>query len=237
MTERIKVRNQAEFDICVKAGNIAIVIGCRVVARENSSVLAWGNSSVVAWENSSVEAWGNSSVEAWENSSVVARGNVFVRLFSALKIKASASVVVMMHGKAKTITGGQRVTAKVPTTAFQWCAHYGVVVKKGVVVLFKGVADDFSTKRSKESNIYYKPGTKPSAKDWDGGIDECGGGLHFSPHPKMTIEFNSSAKRFVACPVRMKDIAVHKDAVYPQKVKAKCCCAPVYEVDKNGKRL
>src|SRR3990167_5166112 len=45
------------------------------MARENSSVEAWGNSSVEARENSSVEAWGNSSVEAWGNSSVVARGN------------------------------------------------------------------------------------------------------------------------------------------------------------------
>ena len=35
-------------------------------------VVARGNSSVVAWENSSVEAWGNSRVVAWENSSVEA---------------------------------------------------------------------------------------------------------------------------------------------------------------------
>jgi hypothetical protein len=127
MKKRIEVRSQAEFDACVKLGNIAIVIGCRVeargnssvVARENSSVVAWENSSVEAWENSSVEAWGNSSVVAWGNSSVVARGNssvvawgnVFVRLFSASKIKASAHVAIVMHGTAKEIEGGKQMQA------------------------------------------------------------------------------------------------------------------------------
>ena len=44
-----------------------------VVARENSSVEAWGNSSVVARENSSVVARGNSSVVAWGNSQITDR--------------------------------------------------------------------------------------------------------------------------------------------------------------------
>ena len=154
MKQRIEVRSQAEFNACVEAGNIAIVIGCSVeargnssveargnssvVARENSSVVAWENSSVVAGENSSVvarenssvvarenssvearenssvvaqgnssvEAWENSSVEARENSSVVARENVFVRLFAARKVKVSTSCVVMIHGQAKSLIGG-----------------------------------------------------------------------------------------------------------------------------------
>src|ERR1700752_726477 len=67
MRKRIEVRSQAEFDICVAAGNIAVAIGCYVEA--------WGNSSVEARENSSVEARGNSSVEAWGNSSLVPREN------------------------------------------------------------------------------------------------------------------------------------------------------------------
>jgi len=66
-----------------------------VVARENSSVEAWGNSSVVARENSSVEAWGNSSVVARENSSVVARGNssVEARENSSVEARENSSVV------------------------------------------------------------------------------------------------------------------------------------------------
>lgn len=65
MKERVEVRSQAEFDFCVKAGNTAIVIGCSIVARENSRV--------VARENSSIEAWGNSSIVARGSSVTIRR--------------------------------------------------------------------------------------------------------------------------------------------------------------------
>jgi len=141
--EHIEVRSQAEFDACVKAGNIAVVIGCSVVAmdnssvvaRDNSSVEARGNSSVVAMDNSSVVArynssvvaWDNSSVVAWDNSSVVAWGDVFIRLFSALRIKASAYVTIAMHGRAKEISGGRQLpVAPNPTTGAEWCEANGI---------------------------------------------------------------------------------------------------------------
>ena len=135
MKQRIEVRSQAEFDACVAVGNIAIVIGCRVVAWGNSSVVARGNSSVVARGNSSVVAWGNSSVVAWENSSVVARenssvvarGNVFVRLFSALSVKASAFVSVVKHGPAHMLAGGRVMdAAPEPKTGAEWCDFNGI---------------------------------------------------------------------------------------------------------------
>ena len=80
----------------------------------------------------------------------------------------------------------------------------------------------------------YTPGTVPAAPDWDGGKAECGGGLHFCSSPLHALAFFSDATRFMACPVRLKDIVVHKDAQYPTKVKAKGCCGPVYEVDRYG---
>jgi hypothetical protein len=46
MKKRTEVRSQAEFDACINLGNIAVVIGCSVVAWGNSSVVARGNSSV-----------------------------------------------------------------------------------------------------------------------------------------------------------------------------------------------
>ena len=101
MPEKIEVRSQAEFDACASDGNIAVVINCLVVAR--------GNSSVEAQENSSVEAWGNSSVVARENSLVVARENVFIRLFSALRLSASAGVVILKHNKSDVVTGGRQL--------------------------------------------------------------------------------------------------------------------------------
>jgi hypothetical protein len=76
---RIQIKASSEIQIVVKLAreNSSVVAwgNSSVVARENSSVEARGNSSVVARENSSVEARGNSSVVAWENSSVVAWGN------------------------------------------------------------------------------------------------------------------------------------------------------------------
>lgn len=170
---------------------------------------------------------------AWGNSSVVARENVFIRLFSALKITASLHVTILLHGTAKRITGGRKLKAHKPVTAKQWCAHYGVSVIKNIAILFKAVNDDFTSPHK----FSYAPGAIPVAPDWDGGTLECGGGLHFSPSPAMALEFHADAKRFVACPVKLADIAVHPDGNYPQKVKAKGCCGPVYEVDRKGKRI
>jgi hypothetical protein len=204
------------------------------VAWGNSSVVARENSSVEAWGNSSVEAWGNSSVVAWGNSSVVAWGNVFVRLFSALKIKASAHVAIMRHGPAKSLDGGRVLEANKPSTPADWCDHYGVAVENGVATLYKALDEDFSTDRARAKNISYAPGQTPAAPDWDGGVEECGGGLHASPHPKMALEFNSTAKRFAACPVKLEEISVHPDGYYPHKVKFSGCCAPCYEVDRNA---
>jgi len=78
------------------------------VARENSSVEAWenssvvarGNSSVEAWGNSSVEAWGNSSVVAWENSSVVAWGNSSVVAWGNSSVEARENSSVEAWGNS-----------------------------------------------------------------------------------------------------------------------------------------
>jgi hypothetical protein len=221
-----------------------------VEARENSSVEAWGNSSVEAWGNSSVEAWGNSSVEARGNSSVVARenssveargnssveawGNVFIRLFAALKITASVSVIISRQGNAKKIEGGTVLERQNPDTPEKWCQFYGVEINAGVVILYKALNEDFTSDWNK---FLYATGSIPIAPDWDGGAQECGGGLHFSPRPKFALSFKANAKRLVGCPVKLSDISVHPNGDYPQKVKARGCCGPVFEVDRNGNRI
>jgi hypothetical protein len=104
--KEITVTTQAKLDtlpakfnkhtrIIIKGGTPSDPIIVRM-ARENSSVEAWGNSSVVAQgnasveacEKSSVEAWGNSSVVAYENSSVVAKGNASVEAYDNASVKA-----------------------------------------------------------------------------------------------------------------------------------------------------
>jgi hypothetical protein len=103
-----------------------------------------------------------------------------------------------------------------------------------VAVLFKAVGDDFQSSRG---GVFYTPGTKPEAPDWDGGRAECGGGLHFSPCPKLAKSMNQDAKRFVACPIKVSEIKVHYPAQYPNKVKAPRVFGACYEVDIEGNRI
>ena len=195
------------------------------MARESSQphVVAWGSSQphVVALGSSQphVEAWGSSQphVEAWESS----------------QPKLGEFVSALIHGTLPQVDGG-RQTRVIINTPEQWCDYYSVTVADGIATLFKAVDDDYSTLRSREVGIFYRPGAVPVAPDWDGGILECGGGLHCSPRPGMALEFNPDAKRFVALPVALADIAVHPDGDYTHKVKVRGCCGPIYEVDRHG---
>jgi hypothetical protein len=221
-------------------------------------VVAWGSSQphVEAWGSSQphVEAWGSSQphvvaressqphVVARESSQphVVAWGFVMLSLtaiFAKIIAKCTATVSIHIHGDKAEVKGGKQTKIPLIKTAKQWCEYYGVEVKGGIVVLFKGVDDDYSTCHARENKISYKPGATPVAPDWDGGKRECGGGLHFCPHPLATLTFNETAKHFIACPIRLKDIVVHYPANYPTKIKAKGCAGPVYEVDRYGKKI
>jgi len=238
----------------VASGSASVVASgsARVEACGSASVVAFGSVSVVAFDSASVEAFGSVSVEAFGSVSVeafgsvrvVASGSVSVEAYDSARVEAcgSASVraseyvpvqVQKRWDRGVTVTGGVLIEIPVPTTAEEWCDFYGVQVEDGVATLFKAVRDDYSSSRGGD----YTPGVIPVAQDWDGGKQECGGGLHFSPRPWMACEFDPEATRFVACPVALVDIAVHADAVMPQKVKARGCCGPVYECDRDGNRL
>jgi len=195
----------------------------RVKAFDSSQprVVAYDSSQprVVAFDSSQPR------VEAFDSSQLSVRG--------AVTGTATPDVAVLIDGPA-TITGGQQTRVRCATVE-QWCAYYGRAIVDGVVVLFKAVGDDYHTLG--DYRFAYLPGTIPTAPDWDGGAAECGGGLHFSPRPRAALAFARQATRFIACPVRVTDIAVHPDGTYPEKVKAKGCCAPVYEVDEDGEPI
>ncbi|HEX7277902.1 MAG TPA: hypothetical protein VF244_11050 [Acidimicrobiales bacterium] len=62
------------------------------------------------------------------------------------------------------------------------------------------------------------------------------------PRPMAALRFASwgwwpKDARFIACPVRLDDLVVHPQPMYPDKVKAPGCCAPIYEVDIDGHPL
>ena len=242
---------------------LIVKAGCelRVVARESSQphvvawgssqphVVAWGSSQphVEAWESSQphVEAWGSSQphvearessqprVEAWESSQprVEARGYVQISLKGRVIATLSQFVSALIHGALPEVSGGHQIKVD-HSTPEKWCEYHGVEVKDGVAIVYKAVNEDYVSPHG----IRYAPGTVPVAPDWDGGKEECGGGLHYSPSPSMALAFNYDAKHFVACPVALQDIAVHPDGQYPEKIKARGCCAPVWEVDEDGER-
>ena len=128
------------------------------------------------------------------------------------------------------ITGGVLIKPKWDTVE-DWCEYQGLTIKDGAVVLYKAVGEDYRSPHG----CTYAPGSKPVANDWDGGREECGGGLHFSPTPGMAFGFNGDAKHFVACPIAVEDMRIPKHSdQYPQKIKAHKVCAPIYEVDRAG---
>jgi hypothetical protein len=120
-----------------------------------------------------------------------------------------------------------------------WCEYHGVAVENGIATLFKAVDDSWRGPHG--STVSYEPGSTPEAPDWDGGKQECGGGLHFSPSPMHAAAFwpfdRRNNVRFVACPVRVDQLAIHPGGMQPDKVKAPRVCNPVFEVDVHGDRI
>ncbi len=188
-----------------------------------------GNEKAVLRGSSHAVLRESSHAVLWESSHAVLRESSHAVL--------SKFACAHIHGKQVKCKGGVQIKIPEIATAKEWCDYYGAEIKKGVAVLFKGVDGDYSTSKARQKNIFYKPGLTPVAPDWDGGKQECGGGLHFSPTAGHTLNFNSEAKHFIACPVKVSKIKVHKNAQYPEKVKAPGLAAPCWEVDYYGKRI
>ena len=218
----------------------------RVELSGDSQAWVWGLASaqagdrakVTAWGTATVIATGSASVEALETAMVVAGGSVSVRAFGAAMVRARGEAavqsadgaVVVRHGQGTAAVGATAPIATRPGTAAEWCRYYGVRVEDGVAVLYKAVDEHFASYHGTS----YRPGSLPAAPDWDGGERECGGGLHLSPRPTFALAAPEDDMRFVACPVRLEDIAVHPRPLYPDKVKARAVAAPVYEVREDG---
>jgi hypothetical protein len=227
---------------------VRALLNARVILRGEARVWAWGRAvvqatdavSVTAWGSAHVVATGSAAVEALEMATVAAGGSATVHAFGAAvvrarnraRVDAAPGVAVMRHAPA-TVSGGGAAEATHPTSAGEWCAYYGVPVDDGVVVLYKAVDQSFQSYHGTS----YVPGSSPMAADWDGGEQECGGGLHFSPRPTFALAAPAEEARFVACPVLLADLAFHPGGLYQSKVKARGVCAPVYEVDEDGAAL
>ena len=150
-------------------GNSSVVAwdNSSVEARGNSSVVARGNSSVVAWDNSSVEAWGNSSVEARVNSSVVAWGN------SQISPKSDTS---------KIKTSGNARIVRDPCSIDEYVDFYGIENSNGKAKLFKAVRKRDGLYRSDwDSDFMYTIGKSVVADGFCTDPNEdCGNGIHMA---------------------------------------------------------
>jgi hypothetical protein len=243
--ERGEVSTQTELEAAIKAEALPIVLvadtsfvfdapGSPYIITEGKCaphIVARGSSAprIEARGSSAprIEAWESSAprIEAWESSAP--RGN----------IGPFAGLILHRYDQAKsTVTGSNIITIEAPVlkTVEDWCAYYGAPVNARVVVLFKAVRNNYRSSRG----FKYAPGTTPEAPDWDGGREECGGGLHFCAHPLAALGFDPDATKFLACPVAVSDIRTPLPGdAYPQKVKARRICAPIYEVDRDGKPL
>ena len=182
-----------------------------------------------------------------KNIFIVSRGS------SAPHIESRGSCTVILDGKniiAKAskhnvvhlfngalCKGGIQIKVPIIDSAEKWLEHYGVKPIRGVAVLYKAVDEDFSTNYARAAGIFYIPGEIPVAPDWDGGQEECGGGLHLCAHPGVAKTFNDEAKHFIACPVKVSDIVVHYPAKYPEKIKVPKIFRAVYEVNEDGEKL
>ena len=224
----IEVRTQKELDNAIKTHP-----GELIACISSGSFEICDSSQVTAYGSSQVTACGSSQVTAYDSSQVTACDSSQVRACDSSQVTASEFVAVTNYSKLTKLDGGVLIELPTIKTAEQWCEFHGVEASDGVVTLFKAVSAEFKS----GYGFDYAPGTTPEAPDWDGGEAECGGGLHFSPRPAKALQFMPEAKRFVACPVKLDDIAVHENAIYPDKVKAPRCCAPVWECDIDGNRL
>ena len=209
----ITVHNQQELDGIPTDFKGRIYIECTatvkvsnryywsVVARENSSVVAWGNSSVVARENSSVVAWENSSVEARENSSVVASAN-------------SQVVNRLVNGKIK-LSGNAREVF-MPRTIHEFMDFYGIKHTKTKATFYKAVrkAEDGTLYADYNNDFTYEIGKYKSELNINTDVtEECGSGINIA-HLAWALGFGRDWDNLAIIEVETKiaDIILPEDS-------------------------
>ena len=255
---RVECKTQKELDTALEGGHIPILVGTghfvlrgtscaelhessRAELHESSRATLFGSSRATLFGSSRAELHGSSRAELFESSCAElhesSRAELHessrAELFESSCAEGSKFTAIHVHSPSATATGGVVIFVEVPRTPAEWCDYYGAKQDGETAILFKAVGDDYASPHG----TIYAPGTMPEAKDWDGGERECGGGLHFCAHPAAALTYSPGATKFVACPVRLADIAVHKNPLHPNKVKARRVCAPTYEVDRHGKPL
>ena len=200
-----------------------------VRAWDSATVEAWGSATVEASGSATVEASGSATVEASGSATVRASGSATVEASGSATVRAGSHVAVHLHSGRATVSGGALIdhTALDLTDPQTWCDYHGVPVVDGIATLYKAVGDDWSTDRGTD----YSPGSLPEAPDWRDD-HECGGGLHFSPHPRQSRSYHPEATRYLAVGVALADL--RPIAGGTPKAKAPRVVVACREVDIDG---
>jgi hypothetical protein len=214
--------------------------GSLVYAHQGSFVYANQGSFVYA-HHSRVYAYQGSRVDAYRGSRVDAKSLSTIWGYDQAEIHAaSRAIVIVPTGHKPTIVGDCiHVSPLTISTVKQWCAENNAEIhgkgKAAYVLLGKAVDDKF---QSPKGGDYTPDGKKRVAADWDGGLVECGHGLHFcATSGESRARFYPEATKGVACKVYLRDIAKPKlNAEYPEKVKARAC-TPLYECDWDNEKI
>ena len=186
----------------------------------------------VARENSSVVAWGNSSVEA--------RENVVVRVFSGYVKK------IVLYGCAVALIAATldvKIEKKSEhchihiTKELDWFER-NAIEQIPVIVLFKRVSKDFQTQEETANETTWTIGTTLTIPKWDKSR-ECGEGkFHACSRPYFCDEFRSKqGDRYIAVSIKLEDLHEWKDnPEYPHKIAFREGTV-LYECDKHGKEI
>ena len=174
-----------------------------VEAYGSVTVTASGSATVTAYDSASVRAYDSVTVRAYDSVTVRASSSVTVRAYGAATVTASPHVAVHLHSGHARVSGGVLIDLTTLDLADPqtWCDYHGVPVTDGIAIVHKAVGDNWTTSRGTD----YSPGALPSCDDWTDDND-CGGGLHFSPHPWQALSYYPDATRYVAVGVALADL-------------------------------
>lgn len=211
---RVVVRSQAELDEALARTDLTyaddeIVVdsprGEWLVVGDTRGldVRAYGSATVRAYEYATVTASDFVTVHASGSSTVTASGSATVRAYDSTTVTAGSHVATHRHSTRATLHGGTiidhtNLDLNNPQT---WADYTGAHIQDGEVVLYKAVDDTLTTGHSWTPTAY-PIGQAVACEDWRDDND-CGGGLHASPHPHQALAYYSDAARMlrVAAPL------------------------------------
>ncbi len=215
--KEIIITTQAEFDALPQHFDELT----RIIIKSTTSRLV----VKLARENSSVEAWGNSVVRVF--SECVKK----IALYGFAVAIISATITVNIEKKSEH--------CYIQVTKDLGWFERNAVEKTETVILYKRVSKDWKTQEGTANETLWVIGSHVTHPKWSPKNAECGEGkFHACSRPYFCDEFrNKPGDRYIAVSIKLEDLHEWTDSPkYPHKIAFKACDV-LYECDKYGKEL